>query len=62
MSHFPKPWKEAEILTLPKAGKYPTFSKHLPPISLLSTAGKLFDIAEHCQYCNLPDPWRNIHP
>jgi hypothetical protein len=19
-------------------------------------------IAEHCQYCNLPDPWRNFHP
>jgi hypothetical protein len=19
-------------------------------------------IAEHCQYCNLPDPWRNVHP
>jgi hypothetical protein len=18
--------------------------------------------AEHCQYCNLPDPWRNVHP
>jgi hypothetical protein len=21
-----------------------------------------FKIAEHCQYCNLPDPWRNVHP
>jgi hypothetical protein len=19
-------------------------------------------IAEHCQYCNLPDPWRNVYP
>jgi hypothetical protein len=19
-------------------------------------------IAEHCQECNLPDPWRNVHP
>jgi hypothetical protein len=42
LSHFPKPWKEANI-TLPKPGKDPKFPQNLRPITLLSTTGKLFE-------------------
>jgi hypothetical protein len=42
LSHFPNPWKEAKVITLPKPGKDPKFSQNLRPISLLSTTGKLF--------------------
>jgi hypothetical protein len=38
------PWKDAKIITLPKPGKDSKFSKHLLPISLLSTMGKLFEV------------------
>jgi hypothetical protein len=41
LSHFPKPWKEAEFITLPKLGKDWKIPKNLCPISLLSTTGKL---------------------
>jgi hypothetical protein len=41
--HFPNPWKEAKIITLLKPGKDPKFTQNLCPISLLSTAGKLFE-------------------
>jgi hypothetical protein len=41
--HFPKPWKEAKVITLPKPGKDPKFPPNLRPISLLSTTGKLFE-------------------
>jgi hypothetical protein len=43
VSHFPNPWKEAKIITLPKPGKNPNFPQNLRPISLLSTSGKLFE-------------------
>jgi hypothetical protein len=43
ISHFPTPWKDAKIMTLPKPSKDPTFPKNLRPISLLPTAGKLFE-------------------
>jgi hypothetical protein len=43
LSHFPKPWKEAKIIMLPKPGKDPKFPQNLRPISLLSTTGKLFE-------------------
>jgi hypothetical protein len=43
LSHFPKPWKEAKIIALPKPGKDPKFPQNLRPISLLSTTGKLFE-------------------
>jgi hypothetical protein len=42
LSHFPKSWKEAKIITLPKPGKDPKLPQNLRPISLLSTTGKLF--------------------
>jgi hypothetical protein len=43
LSHFPAPWKETKIITLPKPGKDPKFLQNLHPISLLSTMGKLFE-------------------
>jgi hypothetical protein len=43
LSHFPKPWKETKVITLPKPGKDPKFPKNLHPISLLSTASKLLE-------------------
>jgi hypothetical protein len=43
LSHFPKPWKEAKVLTLLKPGKDTKFPQNLRPISLLSTTGKLFE-------------------
>jgi hypothetical protein len=41
-SHFPKPWKEAKVITLLKPGKDPKFPQNLYLISLLSTTSKLF--------------------
>jgi hypothetical protein len=43
LSHFPKPWKEAKVITLPKPGEDRKFFQNLRPISLLSTTGKLFE-------------------
>jgi hypothetical protein len=43
ISHFPNPWKEAKVITIPKPGKDPKFPQNLSPISLLSTTGKLFE-------------------
>jgi hypothetical protein len=43
LSHFPSPWKEAKVITLPETGKDPKILKNLRPISLLSTTGKLFE-------------------
>jgi hypothetical protein len=43
LSHFPNPWKEAKVITLPKPGKDPKFPQNLRPISLLSTTEKLFE-------------------
>jgi hypothetical protein len=43
LSHFPKPWKKAKFITLPKPGKDPKFPQNLCPISLLSKTGKLFE-------------------
>jgi hypothetical protein len=34
--------REAKVITLPKPGKDPKFPQNLRSISLLSTAGKLF--------------------
>jgi hypothetical protein len=44
LSHFPIPWKDAKIITLPKPGKDSKFLHNLLPISLLSTTGKLFEV------------------
>jgi hypothetical protein len=43
LSHFPNPWKEAKVITLPKPGKDPKFPQNLRPISHLSTTGKPFE-------------------
>jgi hypothetical protein len=43
LCHFPNPWKEAKVITLPKPGKDPKFPLNLRPISLLSITGKLFE-------------------
>jgi hypothetical protein len=43
LSHFPEPWKETKVMTLPKAGNDPKFHQDLRPISLLSTTGKVFE-------------------
>jgi hypothetical protein len=43
LSHFPKPWKEAKFIMLPKPGMDPKFPQNLCSISLLSTTGKLFE-------------------
>jgi hypothetical protein len=43
LSHFPNPWKEAKVITLPKPSKDPKFPQNLRPIRLLSTKGKLFE-------------------
>jgi hypothetical protein len=40
LSHFPSPWKEAKVITLPKLGKDPKFPQNLRQISLLSKQGK----------------------
>jgi hypothetical protein len=38
-------------------------TKYTMKILAAKTHCKYFlKIAEHCQYCNLPDPWRNVHP
>jgi hypothetical protein len=42
LSHFPKPWKEKNVITLPKPGKDPKLSQNLYPISFLSTTGIKF--------------------
>jgi hypothetical protein len=43
LSYFPSSWKEAKVITLPKAGKDPKFPQNLGPINLLPTTGKLFE-------------------
>jgi hypothetical protein len=43
LSHFPKPWKEAKVITLMKRGKDPKFPLNLRPISLLPTTDKPFE-------------------
>jgi hypothetical protein len=43
LSHLPKPWKEAEVITLPKLGEDPKFPQNLRPINLFYTTGKLFE-------------------
>jgi hypothetical protein len=59
LSHFPAPWKEAKIITLPQPGNDPTFPQNLRPISLLSTTVKLFQkqilrkIHKHVKEINL---------
>jgi hypothetical protein len=42
LPYFPKRWKKAKVITLPKHGKNPNFPQNLRPISLLSSTGKLF--------------------
>jgi hypothetical protein len=43
LPHFPNPWQETKLTTLPKPDKDPKFPQNLRLISLLSTTGKLFE-------------------
>jgi hypothetical protein len=43
LSHFPNPWKEAKVITLPNPVRNPKFTQNLRPISLPSTTCKLFE-------------------
>jgi hypothetical protein len=43
LSHFPKPWRQIKVVTLPKPGKDPEFPPYIWPISFFSTTGKLFE-------------------
>lgn len=43
LGHIPKPWKVAEVIVIPKAGKPLDLASSYRPISLLSTIGKLFE-------------------
>jgi hypothetical protein len=43
LSHIPKPWKEAKVITLVKPSKNPEFPQNLRTICLLPTTGKLFE-------------------
>jgi hypothetical protein len=43
LPYFPKPWKKAKVIMLPKAGKDPKFSQNVRPISLSFTKGKQFE-------------------
>ena len=44
MQHFPTCWKKAEVVTIPKQGKYPMFPQNRRPISLLSFLGKIYEM------------------
>jgi hypothetical protein len=43
LSHFPIPWKEGKVVTLPKTGEDPKLSQNLRPMSLSPTTGKLLE-------------------
>jgi hypothetical protein len=45
LSHFPLPWKEANVITLPKPCKDLKFPHNICMISLLFTTGDLFEKA-----------------
>lgn len=42
-SYFPRPWKVARIVVLPKGGRDPSLPKSYRPISLLATLGKAME-------------------
>ena len=42
---YPKLWKEASIIPLPKAGKDPLKAKNYPPVSLMCCLGKLLELS-----------------
>ncbi len=43
LRYFPKSWKHAHVIVLPKQGKDPLFCENHRPISLLSNIGKIYE-------------------
>lgn len=43
LEYFPKCWKKAEVIMLPKPGKDPKLPKNYRPISLLNTLSKVYE-------------------
>lgn len=43
LHYFPLPWKNANIVTIPKQGKNPLLPQNRRPISLLNTLGKVYE-------------------
>jgi hypothetical protein len=50
--YFPKTWKEANVISIPKPNKNPTFPQDRWSISLLDTVGKVME----------KTPYKQIHP
>ena len=43
LAYFPKKWRKATVIVIPKQGKDATRSDNLRPISLLSATSKVFE-------------------
>ena len=43
LMYFPRPWKSAHIISIPKPGKSPLLPQNRRPISLLCTLGKIYE-------------------
>lgn len=65
--YFPKPWKEAHGVMLPKPNKEGTVAANYRPISLLNTIGKLFErvlsrrLQEHLKDTAFFNDWQRAY-